>query len=180
MFLASFSTDDDSLSQWRAYADNGAGVALGFDLSNIPKEPIGDGLSHAGLVKCEYRLNTQREAIISCLEPQMALAARYGHAFVQREVAIAAAGSALVTVNELGMALKNPGFKEEKEWRLVAMAARNEPVPEALSFRNTDFGPAPYVPIKLGTAGLDRLRDVVLGPRVDPIAERSVRLVDRL
>jgi hypothetical protein len=34
-FVCSFSTDGDDLGQWRAYADNGCGYALGFDAKSL-------------------------------------------------------------------------------------------------------------------------------------------------
>jgi hypothetical protein len=39
-FVASFSTDGDSLSQWRAYADDGRGFAIGFDIAELSRFPI--------------------------------------------------------------------------------------------------------------------------------------------
>ncbi|ENZ3704598.1 DUF2971 domain-containing protein [Serratia marcescens] len=36
-YIACFSTEKDLLSQWRAYADNGSGVAIGFEMDSLPK-----------------------------------------------------------------------------------------------------------------------------------------------
>lgn len=36
-FVSSFSTDGDVLSQWRAYADDGKGVSIGFDAKKIER-----------------------------------------------------------------------------------------------------------------------------------------------
>ncbi|HXM20831.1 MAG TPA: DUF2971 domain-containing protein [Terriglobales bacterium] len=36
-FVCSFSSDGNDLGQWRAYADNGRGYALGFDLKALEK-----------------------------------------------------------------------------------------------------------------------------------------------
>lgn len=38
VYCACFSAKGDDLSQWRGYGDNGAGVCLGFDLSEIQKK----------------------------------------------------------------------------------------------------------------------------------------------
>jgi Protein of unknown function (DUF2971) len=35
LFVCCFSSDDDDLGQWRAYADNGQGFALGFDTDEL-------------------------------------------------------------------------------------------------------------------------------------------------
>lgn len=37
VFIASFSSKSDDLSQWRGYADDGKGVAIGFNLNKISK-----------------------------------------------------------------------------------------------------------------------------------------------
>lgn len=39
-FVACFSKDGDSLSQWRAYASDGAGFAIGFAASELRRMPI--------------------------------------------------------------------------------------------------------------------------------------------
>jgi hypothetical protein len=39
-FASSFSTDGDSLSQWRAYADDGRGMAIGFRVSELRRMPV--------------------------------------------------------------------------------------------------------------------------------------------
>jgi hypothetical protein len=36
-FICSFSTEGDLLSQWRAYADDGTGAAIGFKTELLPK-----------------------------------------------------------------------------------------------------------------------------------------------
>ena len=39
-FVSCFSSDGDSLSQWRAYADDGGGFAIGFDAKELRRLPI--------------------------------------------------------------------------------------------------------------------------------------------
>lgn len=39
-FVSCFSTDGDSLSQWRAYADDGRGFAIGFRVSELRRLPV--------------------------------------------------------------------------------------------------------------------------------------------
>ena len=36
-YIACFSESDDYLAQWRGYADNGRGVAIGFDVETIER-----------------------------------------------------------------------------------------------------------------------------------------------
>ncbi len=44
IFVASFSTAEDQLSQWRAYSRGSSGASLGFDLSSIRPGPTVDSL----------------------------------------------------------------------------------------------------------------------------------------
>jgi hypothetical protein len=61
VFVASFSTAEDQLSQWRAYSRGSTGVSLGFDLRNIRPDPGSDALSLFG--QCIYQDGMKREFI---------------------------------------------------------------------------------------------------------------------
>lgn len=104
-FVACFSTDGDSLSQWRAYASDAAGFALGFRASEIRRLPV-------QLLDVQYDRDKQVE------EMMMALGAIYlewkdkGNDydlpwFHQRCTTLAASA----------VALKNPAWRDEKEVR---------------------------------------------------------------
>lgn len=175
-FITAFSTEDDRLSQWRAYADDGAGVAMGFDLA-FASPPTVEGFGQAVVRPCIY--SDSEENLIDCVvRPQVeavrAYVARAGDGGDQQSRSMLLT-SLLETITELGLTLKNPGFYEEHEWRLVASCSRHD-VPDAVQFRNTPFGPAPFVRIPIEPARLKRLG---LGPKVSPAAERSLALMLR-
>lgn len=112
IYISCFSEEPDLLSQWRAYADDGKGVSIGFDLDKLGKpsnflvekiiytndiveneretdvECVADTI---GTVICENNISDKREQIDVFLHELIPLLAKY----------------------------KNPAFKEEKEVRLI-------------------------------------------------------------
>lgn len=176
-FIASFSSDGDLLSQWRGYAEDGAGVALGFDLS-LQASPsaaeLGPGLSAPVVRPCIYTNYTEILEIV--VRPQLEAVDQYlaggGQGGPHRALQCLQK-TLLITANLLGLVLKNPGFREENEWRILALS-QSARVPRAVNFRDTRFGPAPYIEIPVLPAQLKRLG---LGPRIDPAAERSFRMM---
>ncbi len=156
-FLCCFSENGDVLSQWRAYAANGSGFAIGFSthrLKAIKSIPIPDMPDDRRkfLMKICYDAKKQSEFIEQCLalnknaEEVESLTTAYHLAF-------------------LSIAMKNPGFAEEKEWRIVYSpldprlnihAPRNP-----IAFRNTSRGIAPYFVHKFDH---DAVSEIIIGP----------------
>ena len=117
-FAACFSEDGDCLSQWRAYADDGTGVAIGFDptcLGIHQSPPIAASKDLTGLCKVNYNAVEQetlvRDTLKKCLaelpaDPQ------------PREIESVAA-ACMRELYQWAPSFKNPGFREEKEWRII-------------------------------------------------------------
>ena len=53
-FCASFSENPDQLSQWRAYAAGGAGVAIGFDSRYLRPQDVSKGVELRKVVYDEH------------------------------------------------------------------------------------------------------------------------------
>ncbi|WP_065328337.1 DUF2971 domain-containing protein [Tritonibacter mobilis] len=68
-FAFCLSEDPDLLSQWRAYADDGRGLALGFDASLLEKDYEAEsfGARFFQLTKVEYSKETTRAKIASLI-----------------------------------------------------------------------------------------------------------------
>jgi hypothetical protein len=66
------SEEGDLLSQWRAYADNGAGVSIGFtkeyfeELGNLKRDRSDE--FNASLQKIEYEITKQKEIVAEHLD----------------------------------------------------------------------------------------------------------------
>lgn len=124
-YVFSLTEEDDLLSQWRGYANNGIGVSIGFNASEF--------LASFTLLPCIYNTSEQ-EAYLSHL---FDLAIQIFESTPEKNKhdksncindaelpywdAINDAGSRLIsTLNVACAIIKNPAFKEEKEWRLIS------------------------------------------------------------
>lgn len=114
-FSFCLSEDGDLLSQWRAYAANGSGVAIGFQASTLPQVKHVPYL-HAnpattfGLFQVIYDRTEQDALVEALLEP---ICAKGDHD------ADFSFGLLAAHFSSQGVLTKNPAFKEEREWRLV-------------------------------------------------------------
>lgn len=134
-FVCCFSEQGDLLSQWRGYAEDASGLAIGFD---------GDALAKLGLSaaddfisskyfeygKVEYReyqqkIVTRRYAneLIEALKP----IAKEQPQDIKKESMIAF-NRCFLKLFEHSIFLKNGFFKEEKEWRLTHFTSTKEAI----------------------------------------------------
>lgn len=162
-----FSEERDLLSQWRGYAQGGAGFSISFDrrkLEQVAKEAAGPAKTR--LMKIAYGPQDTAEIseIIKSLHKvfgtdansysegangtgSMSLSFSPEKHGVQRETA-----SSLFTA-------KNGAFKEEKEWRLFTFdSAENI---SAMNFREKGGIISPYIKLAIPT---DVVTGVTLGP----------------
>jgi hypothetical protein len=111
LMIACFSLDADVLSQWRAYADDGRGFALGFSptLMQIPAKPL----------RVLYDEDAQMQELIGNLkhtyEVEKSTGFKYGDEF---QLHLFHMGIDLC-------AYKNPAFHEEREIRLAHACGMN-------------------------------------------------------
>jgi hypothetical protein len=120
--VVSFSTNGNQLSQWRAYCPRGNGYSIGFspaDLSYARKA------ANAFLVKCIYDPAEQRE-LICAVADYMALSRRRSERF-DWVAQLGFLGSTSRKVLAAMLAIKNGGFEEEGEWRLVVEGVKDTP-----------------------------------------------------
>ncbi len=107
LLLAScFSKNGDVLSQWRAYADDGAGYAIGFCATELAQLPV-------SLLEVLYNREKQVEEMVTLIralfEVEQSEPKKFGKDFTQ----------ACYLIGTDMAAYKNPAFSEEEEIRLV-------------------------------------------------------------
>ena len=75
LFVLSFSENGDDLGQWRAYADNGRGYALGFDAHTLEQAFAAQGPGHMTFPVSydEAELRHMHQEIINQLCPLISL-----------------------------------------------------------------------------------------------------------
>ncbi|HLV00673.1 MAG TPA: DUF2971 domain-containing protein [Acidobacteriota bacterium] len=160
IYVASFSEEADLLSQWRAYCPPKGGFSIGF-----PSEVILSARSHGrdiSVHKCIYGQQEQRQfiedAISWSLEPLPYVIKRsHGDA---EGAGHSCAWTFYRLMALISPILKDSGFSEEKEWRLVHVTHSETP-----EFRATDSMLVPYIPLQLYTReNAFEIRKVVVGP----------------
>lgn len=118
VFIASLSSGPDILSQWRAYADDGLGVCIGFDTDYFPAQSprfggaYGSSGRNIGLFEVLYDYDHQWGRFDSlykeCIDTNVA---RIPSPALFFDAGAQFAHAATV--------MKNPAFREEAEWRIV-------------------------------------------------------------
>jgi hypothetical protein len=170
LMIACFSLDTDVLSQWRAYADDGRGFAVGFAarLLKIPAKQL----------RVLYDEDAQVQELTNNLRHiyqfEKTKGFKYGEEFRSH-------------LFQLGLdlcAYKNPAFKEEREIRLAHLSALNRDTmtaaplgaigpdgkklsdPLNIHFRVVRGVIVPYIIIDYSSGGaISPIKEIVLGPR---------------
>jgi len=161
IFVACFSTNPDSLSQWRAYANDGVGYAVGI-ATGVPFRVRNRPDTSVLLLKVVYDRVAQEEAVGAALARVIEIIescdpyAEPGYVNFRGLVAVAQ------SVVPIGFALKNPGFAEEAEWRLVVIDEAPWSAGPHMRHRPSEFGITPYVELEAGEQL--PLRKLTLGP----------------
>ncbi|WP_211831089.1 DUF2971 domain-containing protein [Kistimonas asteriae] len=119
-YITCFSKDGDSLSQWRAYADNGTGVCIGFDREKFniknpfPHLTANHGYSdNLGLNDVVYDMSQQKNAIDHIIQVVNSTTG------MSKEQSASQHLEAVMFLNRMSYISKNPSFAEEKEVRII-------------------------------------------------------------
>jgi len=117
-FISAFSINGDLLSQWRAYAADGQGVAMGIDPSalGIPFAlPMTSDQSELtiGISPVVYDQDFQRQVVYDTLVNAIELLKS-----AEREPGNIHIGAA-IHLRQMAFVFKNDAFKEECEWRII-------------------------------------------------------------
>ena len=124
-FVCCFSEKGDLLSQWRGYADDGNGIAIGFDgdiLKQIGKpsanDPISTDIFNFNKIEySEYSQKTQIRKIASDLITELKEVAKSKPSDIKQN-SMKAYNTCFLKLFNLSIFMKNPFFKEEQEWRI--------------------------------------------------------------
>ncbi|MCF6319003.1 MAG: DUF2971 domain-containing protein [Proteobacteria bacterium] len=170
--ICAFSTDGDVLSQWRAYADDGAGVALGLNAAKV-------ATLSTRIASIEYtekkQLSHFQAFLLALHEVLPTVPERDQEQFFFDECAQLSIDMCL---------FKNPAFSEEKEVRLVralnvkregknwrltdngGSGERKSKKRSLIKFRSSAKGGViAYIELPLDGLGKDIISEVIIGPR---------------
>lgn len=166
IYTISFSKHDDDLTMWRGYGQDGDGVSIGFDFSNLPMPPM------ASFFDSEQEIETSeidREVLIQTDRPFECEYVKPEDDFISEELVSKTVENLLSEdkdLTELKQAFINynnaPRYKhykyeQEKEWRIV----KNEALPKYKMVDNKHL--VPYIEVKIS---IDCIKKIVIGPCV--------------
>jgi hypothetical protein len=170
IYVTSFSENSDQLSQWRGYGDDGAGYSIGFKRLPRPTGSKRDAPLGINLYRCSYDAASFQGRASDLLKEVAAGFEKYVQRQAKREETARAFFAMAMSIGFRRVAteilrLKHGSYAEEKEWRLIVLAAPSRDL-KYVRFRNGSRGMIPYLPIGLFTKndkkiGIDR---VLVGP----------------
>jgi hypothetical protein len=170
-----FSRERDLLSQWRGYASGGKGLCITFKVSHLKAsiECLRASLSKLNLCRIEYLSNLDPETVKAVHEEfgsqiAQARSGRDGDFITMRKDYSNGGHDRETKTVARFFAVKNPAFKEEREWRFLLVDYPSS-IPD-LKFRESSSLISPYVEIPIE---LDAISSVTLGP-LHPTPTRDV------
>lgn len=175
------SEEGDLLSQWRAYAANGCGVAIGFDsdyLIEMGGKVVSENASGFALHKVEYDPEAQKaklEPVVKEMKEEIkkgALNASVASLLLgdqensdaqaaRKEAYRRLVGAQLSLLFDV-YTFKGYSFREEREWRLLSYLLRNGR--DACDFKVSRDGILPYRPYSFIPSENHAIEEVILGP----------------
>ncbi|MBF4494627.1 DUF2971 domain-containing protein [Flavobacterium sp. MR2016-29] len=162
-YILSMTTNNDLLSQWRGYTDNGVGVNIGFSNNFFEENKL-------KVYKCIYEVEKQREIVNHILTQSIfmfiGIADSQGIFKTSEEIelseydkAVSIAGQYFIDRTIFFCSLiKDKSFIEEDEWRLLLFDEKSE-----INFLNKGNYFRPYKKIKIDNLN-DCINEVTMGP----------------
>ena len=173
----------DQLSQWRGYADDGRGVAIGFRKSYLDQlgglvSAEGNGISLSAVTYGDPERDSELANLLKDILQRATtlstcndgpLWATSEESKKKYEKANDQLIFSTVPLMLMGHKYKNPAFSEEREWRLTSVISPVERIglslEELCEFRSVGDRLVPYRPVQLLEADQKVIETVVLGPR---------------
>lgn len=171
-FVCSFSSCGDDLGQWRAYADNGRGYALGFDATSLEKGFI-DGVA-ANTYGVTFPV-TYRDAELEKLHGQI-IDKMLGLISLPRgrELQSGAIESYMMDLRialmthllPAALFFKYKAYENEKEYRFLRMHRFDAP-PLEMKLRARRYSLIKYIEFDWRSVAAGALKKIVVGPASD-------------
>jgi hypothetical protein len=167
-YVACFSEDPDILSQWRAYADDGMGFAIGFNAQKL--RVLNSSSPGASITRMVYSGQDEQSLVDELFEGLGAIIKPYLPIFGAPGEKLSYDSSQPRTwlsvrlseaLYELTVQCKHHSFQEEKEWRIRA-------VPNSTQFRSSRGRIVPYTVLDMTSSKNDNLmpiEKIVIGPK---------------
>ncbi len=172
-FVCSFSSSGDDLGQWRAYADNGRGYALGFDAKALEtaftKEdgaPIPNNTTFPVTYRDDLLANLHQQIVESMFDlislPNGTGLERPVFLEYMKELDV----YLTVCVLHASVFFKHEAYSNEKEYRFLQIHRGDLPPPQ-VRLRSRPYTLIRYREFDWRRAGSDTLKRIVVGPAAD-------------
>ena len=178
------SEEGDLLSQWRGYADDGTGISIGFSkpyLDELVESDLTEADTKIALSKVEYEPSAQDELVKPAFEEMkkrmrgsdwqyQTLLTLGGLTTEERQAQEKKRFAANMNISLVALSLldklyllKSPGFREEREWRLLTHKRKGSVSVE--NYRATLDQVIPFTTVKLSPLSHPAIVRVILGPK---------------
>lgn len=173
-FVCSFSLDGNDLGQWRAYADNGRGYALGFDanlLEGIFTKPNGIVSENNSTFHVTYDDDGQlafiHDKVIDSMFKLISLprGKNLDSAIIHTYLKHLSISLSLVVLRA-ALFFKHKAYKQESEFRFLQMFRRDLPAPD-VKCRHRSYELVKYREFAWGRLQPGMLKRIVVGPAAD-------------
>ena len=166
-FVTAFSENQDSLPMWKAYGQDGKGVAIGIEMIPFNKSNFNSNSGFPVWVRCCYDSKRLRDIFALGIKEIYDM-------FEVRDNKLDIKGFPNFTdLSAYYSMLKNFAFEYEQEWRLVKNYSISDTEKE-IHFNEKDGILKPYVEYFLPTKAL---KEIVIGPCSDfEILKRSLKM----
>lgn len=179
-----FSEEGDLLSQWRGYSDDASGFSIGFDANALAtfgnplaEDPISSDIFDFN--KVVYDVGKQKARIRECakqLISELKPLSKVTSGDIKQQ-SMKAFNQCFFKLFKWSIFMKNPFFKEEKEWRIcyctdlrLNYMSSNVKIEDELSLsniayysRNNDV--VPYIDLSFNDLSNSIIKKIVIGPK---------------
>ena len=168
VYVACFSDGNDIIPQWKGYASDGAGYALGFDL--VRAATLSDTTPHRVI----YGEREQHLILDSLVDGYLTVLDRslQAHSDQEEETAKAVGLTLTSALLRILVCFKQDMFSHEREWRLVELVAQSNQKRQC-KFRSSRGVILPYIELSLG----DKISALPISKiRCGPTSSRGIGL----
>lgn len=159
-YVGCFSTEGDSLPQWRGYGRHDSAFALAIDAAKLLSLAQNSWQGRCWLLPVEY----DALAFITKMSNALQIASEEFDLLKERHDEKQLLVSLILHLANYGSALKHHAFREEKEWRLIVLNMPHDTDPVMHHLADATF--RPYVELEMGSDFLRQaLEQVVIGPQ---------------
>jgi hypothetical protein len=183
-FIASFSRERNDLGQWRAYADNGRGFAIGFSpnmfsvaeslSTDVLGEFVGPVVYEIDEIRARYALAIERATAVFwetvCANASLLEDREIGVPFMQEIAKHLIASPSIWNC----LTSKHSAYAHEREVRLIILGQREQLLPHIMT-RLRGSENVPFIAHSMPLREPQSIVEIVVGPAAINDAERSLR-----